>query len=451
MSLCFRRKKKHTWSLVFFVVIFFIISSTSFIVFSPKYYDDPLSQTSETLKQGDFGFISFPSIHNDNIFRTLATYHTTLIPYSFDYYDLNSKEVPYSLSNTVPFTYTSVPLALFFFVGMGYLLNSIYRKKLIFSEFILLIWFSSLFILTILTVSSFWVERFYVPLFFPILFIASYGIYLFIKKIKNKKIQISFFVFFIFTHIVTTLNFWNVLYQSPDERWGNPLTEMNLQTAFENPVVIVSSLLFVIWYIFIVINTNFKKKDELKLKKKSIGNFNVLVIILFLIPALLVTQSVVYGMFADEVILYASSKKTVSINNEKIFSIMADVENYPKILPKYESVEILNREENAIYTKEILQERGIKITLLAKHTIIPYEKHVIEIIEGDVKGTIIELIYERNGLNTIIQTNLEIHLQGILAPLGVTFQYTGIYDSIEKSIDAVITKFENFAKLESNT
>lgn len=261
LSFSFLRKKKHTLRLISFVLIFLTISSISFIVFSPKYYDDPLLQTSETLKQGDFGFISFPSIHNDNIFRTLATYHTTLIPYSFDYYDLNYKEIPtYSLSNTVPFTYTSVPLTLFFFVGIGYLLNSIYRKKLIFSEFILLIWFSSLFILTILTVESFWVERFYVPLFFPILFIASYGIYLFIKKIKTKKIQISFFVFFIFCHIVTTLSFWNVLYQSPDERWGNPLTEMNLQTAFENPVVIISSLLFVIWYIFFVNNLDFIRK-----------------------------------------------------------------------------------------------------------------------------------------------------------------------------------------------
>ena len=86
-----------------------------------------------------------------------------------------------------------------------------------------------------------------------------------------------------------------------------------------------------------------------------------------------------------------SLTRIVEVERETIFKIMADVNNYPYILPKnIISVEILEQDESTIIAEEEIIEQGIRAKLLVKHTFIPYEKQIIEILEGDAKGTKIE-------------------------------------------------------------
>ena len=91
--------------------------------------------------------------------------------------------------------------------------------------------------------------------------------------------------------------------------------------------------------------------------------------------------------------------KIVDVNQEKAFLIMTDVKNYPKILPKnIVSVNIINRVDNTVLAEYELIEHGIRTKLLAEHTMYPYDKHILEIMDGDAKGT--KLIQDFTTVNT---------------------------------------------------
>ena len=138
--------------------------------------------------------------------------------------------------------------------------------------------------------------------------------------------------------------------------------------------------------------------------------------------------------------------KTESIFNvdkEIVFNIMANVGNYHHVLPQNVlSVKIIEEETNLIIAEYILIERGIKVTVLAKHTLTPYNEHVIEILDGDAKGTkIIQTFIEDEGL-TKISTDVELKLKGMLKPL-----YYLPKNNFAHAISTVNTNFVEYTKM----
>jgi hypothetical protein len=80
--------------------------------------------------------------------------------------------------------------------------------------------------------------------------------------------------------------------------------------------------------------------------------------------------------------------KVVDVNQEEAFLIMTDVKNYPKMLPKnIISVNIINQIDNKILAEYEVVELGIRTKLLVNHMMYPYDKHIVEVMEGDAKGT----------------------------------------------------------------
>jgi len=117
-------------------------------------------------------------------------------------------------------------------------------KSIIFSEFILLVWFASLFILTILVVDLAWIERYYIPLMFPVMLIASYALMEFIKQIQNQKEKILFFVLFIIAHSLYIIPFFDKIYFSISGGWLSPIP-VSSQLSLIEPVVYLSSMMLV--------------------------------------------------------------------------------------------------------------------------------------------------------------------------------------------------------------
>ena len=104
----------------------------------------------------------------------------------------------------------------------------------------------------------------------------------------------------------------------------------------------------------------------------------------------------------------------VDVPNDRIFDVMADIENFPNVLPKnIINVSIISKTNNTIIAEEELSESGIKTKLIVKHTIKPYNEHIIEIIEGDAKGTIITQSFESVGSQTKLTTNVHLNLNGV--------------------------------------
>ena len=130
------------------------------------------------------------------------------------------------------------------------------------------------------------------------------------------------------------------------------------------------------------------------------------------------------------------------ISKEKIFESITDISNYPYVLPRNViSVNILEQSENEIIAEEKFIELGVKVNLKVKHTILPYEQHIIEIMEGDASGTkIIQTFKEENNL-TIITTDVDLNLNGLLYPFG--FLPKGQMNS---AINTVLSSFVEYSQ-----
>lgn len=101
------------------------------------------------------------------------------------------------------------------------------------------------------------------------------------------------------------------------------------------------------------------------------------------------------------------------INSElsQVFSIMTNIQEYPKIFPKNViSVEIINSTENVIFAKEVLKFRGNEGVFTVKHTLEKNKSHVIEIFNGDVKSTKIIQLFNQDGDSTEIITKIDLKL-----------------------------------------
>ena len=106
------------------------------------------------------------------------------------------------------------------------------------------------------------------------------------------------------------------------------------------------------------------------------------------------------------------------VGKEVLFNVIADVENYPIILPKnILSSVIVEQKPNVILAEETMIEQGIRVKLLAKHTMIPYESHTVEIMSGDAEGTKIIQTFIGNESSTKLSTKIQLQLKGLLSPL----------------------------------
>ena len=148
--------------------------------------------------------------------------------------------------------------------------------------------------------------------------------------------------------------------------------------------------------------------------------------------------------------------KIVDVNQEEAFLIMADIKNYPNILPRnIISVNIINQTDNNVLAEYEVVEHGIRAKLLVSHTMYPYDKHIVEVMDGDAKGT--KLMQDFTTINTEIEKNspfdectkidsrVELNLKGLLSP----FSYLP-KGNLDHASDTVISSFTNYMQLSKN-
>jgi ribosome-associated toxin RatA of RatAB toxin-antitoxin module len=145
------------------------------------------------------------------------------------------------------------------------------------------------------------------------------------------------------------------------------------------------------------------------------------------------------GIFSvNEIIIV----KEVELDKIDIFNVMTDVHNYPKILPQNViSVNILNQTKNIIFAEEEVIENHLRLKMMVKHTFVPYNQHVIEILNGDAKGTKIIQTFEENNSTTKITTKIEFKLNGILEFIKYFTQ-----SSLEHAMNTVLDDFIKYSK-----
>jgi ribosome-associated toxin RatA of RatAB toxin-antitoxin module len=139
--------------------------------------------------------------------------------------------------------------------------------------------------------------------------------------------------------------------------------------------------------------------------------------------------------------------RDIDIPTEVFFRIITDVSTYPLVLPQnMQSVVIKSQNDNVIIAEETMIEKGLKTTLVVKHTIIPYETHTIEVLEGDAKGTKIVQTFESIPNGTRIKTNIYFDLKEILYPLLFLPQ-----SNFEHAINTILKSFVQYAKISQDS
>jgi len=257
--------KRHIPKIGLSIFLFFGMTAFSLFLTEPGFYENPLNQIAVMKKDTDnynrdVWFVGYPTIHGIQIDRMLSVFHYVLFPSFIEH------QIPGPYPNSIinlgwynPPTYSSIALTIFFFIGFGYLIHRARKFKDFPSEALLLIWFISTLIFSLAIARDFSLERYLLPLTISIIFIASYGFWNFIKDIPYNKTKITFVVYSIFAHSVTTLLYWQKIYFSSGTTWTNPLGYGTLQESFDNPFTFVVNTIFVGFILFMLM-IRFRRK-----------------------------------------------------------------------------------------------------------------------------------------------------------------------------------------------
>ena len=135
--------------------MFFCIALFAFLLTEPGFYKNPVLQI-QVMKSDmdnynrDVWFIAYPTIQGLQPTRMLSLFHYALFPSPIEH------TIPGAFPNSTfkvnwnsPLTYSSIPLTIFFFVGMGYVIQKVRKFNDCIPESLVLIWFVSTFITTV--------------------------------------------------------------------------------------------------------------------------------------------------------------------------------------------------------------------------------------------------------------------------------------------------------------
>jgi len=130
--------------------------------------------------------------------------------------------------------------------------------------------------------------------------------------------------------------------------------------------------------------------------------------------------------------------KESQVEKINIYCSMANIENYPIILSEYGfSVKIINRTENIIFAEEKVEHFWITTKVLVKHIFSPYDRHVIEIMDGDAEGSKIDITFEKIESGTKLKSKIDMEFKGLLVGFGLIPN-----ENLKHAINTVFIPFE---------
>ncbi len=108
--------------------------------------------------------------------------------------------------------------------------------------------------------------------------------------------------------------------------------------------------------------------------------------ILFSISVLLIIFTAIQQtVFAERSIQF---EKVLDVQKENLQEILLDLNNLPKIFPNnIKSIEPVENQNGRALAKTVLTLNGFDFSSNVQYTKKPAEKHTMEIVSGDLKGT----------------------------------------------------------------
>ena len=126
--------------------------------------------------------------------------------------------------------------------------------------------------------------------------------------------------------------------------------------------------------------------------------------------------------------------KTVDAPQDRIFSIVTDFESLPSRFPdRYKSLRVLERSDNVVKVEETIMYAGREIHQITKHEIEPGRRIRSEVVEGDTKGTVVEITLEPDSGRTKVSVDADLKL-GKLGSILSVFAKGKIKSGLERMI-----------------
>jgi ribosome-associated toxin RatA of RatAB toxin-antitoxin module len=137
------------------------------------------------------------------------------------------------------------------------------------------------------------------------------------------------------------------------------------------------------------------------------------------------------------------TSKTVNASQDKIFSLITDFEKLPSRFPnRYRSLKIIERSENSVTVEEDVMVAGREIHQITRHTFEPKRSLRSEVIDGDTKGTIVEITLDSEedsgSANTTVSVDADFKLGKLGSVLGVFAK-----GKIKRGLEHMIEEFGN--------
>ncbi len=135
------------------------------------------------------------------------------------------------------------------------------------------------------------------------------------------------------------------------------------------------------------------------------------------------------------------TSKIVPASQDKIFSLITDFENLPSRFPnRYRSLKVIERSENSATVDENVTVAGREIHQITRHTFEPKRFLRSEVVDGDTKGTIVEITLgpvDSSSNNTKVSVNADLKLGRLGSLLGIFAK-----GKIKGGLDHMIQEFE---------
>ncbi|HJU14290.1 MAG TPA: glycosyltransferase family 39 protein [Candidatus Nitrosotalea sp.] len=251
------------------LVSFFALGLVGMFLAQPGFYQNPVAEI-KLVKSDmdnynrDVWYIGYPTGQNLQPKSIGALLHFAVFP---NFIETQIAKPSDSLSGnygwTYPPTYSTIPMSVLFFAGLGFLAYRISRTRRLFSsELVLIIWIASTLVFTLVIVKDFSLERYLLPLELSMIFISAYGAWGFAAGISNNKLRLGFLSFFLLVHSLTSLSYYDKIYFSPGTTWVNPLHYGTLQDSMDNPYVFAANVSFILVFAFIAASRFLRRNAE---------------------------------------------------------------------------------------------------------------------------------------------------------------------------------------------
>jgi len=246
-------------------LLFCVVVVGVFFIVQPFFWGQPIEQVN-WLMEGVDNYKSFHPPFSPKVqphYNIGAIFSATIAPVADLYcYNFNDDCPNFGgPGNTVISNFSTVPLTILFIIGIGFLAVDLRKKNFEFSKLILVSWYFLTFLMLALTIDSYQYDRYWIGLFFPMMFIASYGTYMLTKNL-NKFVTFAFLTISILTHALSVFIFWEILYAGSTFQLTPPFP-ISLQESIAIPLIFSFNIIFCIFTVGLIIKN---------LKKQSVSN-----------------------------------------------------------------------------------------------------------------------------------------------------------------------------------